>query len=116
MSKMEKDPITLSQMMGGAIIEAVDHEIANALANIQDVNTSPTAARAVTLKLKIKPNKERNIAEMTFQTSASLAPVEALETSILIDRNNAGQPVAFELRQESQCNQGVLPIFGSEGK
>jgi len=112
----EKDPITLATLYSGAVIEAVDHEIANALANIMDPNTSPSSARTVTLKLKIKPNKERNIASVTFQASSALAAAEALETSILIDRDKAGKPLAFELRPESQLNQGVLPIFGMETK
>ena len=112
----EKEPITLGTLYSGAVIEAVDHEIANALANIMDVNTSPSQARTVTLKLKIKPNKERNIAGVTFQAKSSLAPAEALETSIIIDKDKAGRAVAFELRPESQCNQGVLPIFGMGGE
>lgn len=112
----EKEPITLGTLYSGAVIEAVDHEIANALANIMDVNTSPGQARTVTLKLKIKPNKERNIASVSFQASSSLAPAEALETSIIIDRDKAGRAVGFELRPEAQLNQGVLPIFGMEGK
>lgn len=111
----EKEQITLATLYGGAVVEAVDHEIANALANIMDVNTSPAQARTVTLKLKIKPNKERNIAGVTFQASSTLAPAEALETSILIDRDQSGRPVAFELKNEAQNNQGILPIFGMGG-
>ena len=111
----EKLPITLATLLGGAIIEAVDHEIGNVLSNIQDPNTSSGAARTVTLSLKIKPNKERNIAQVTFQAASKLAPAEALETSILIDKNNAGQAVGFELASEQQCNQGVLPMFGIGG-
>ena len=111
----EKEQITLATLYGGAVVEAVDHEIANALANIMDVNTSQAQARTVTLKLKIKPNKERNIAGVTFQASSTLAPAEALETSILIDRDQSGKPTALELTSEPQCNQGVLPIFGMGG-
>lgn len=112
----EKQPITLATLYGGAVVEAVDHEIANALANIMDVNTSPAQARTVTLSLKIKPNKERNVAQVTFQAASKLAPAEALETSILIDKNNAGQAVGFELASENQYDQGILPIFAHGGE
>lgn len=108
----EKKPLTLADLYGGAVVEAVDHEIGNVLANITDVNTSNTKARSVTLTVTFKPNKERNIADVTFQAKSSLAPAEALETSIIIDRNQAGQPVAFELTKTNPHNQGVLPIFG----
>lgn len=40
----EKDPVSLASLYGGAVLEAVDHELQNVLANIQDVNTSPVAA------------------------------------------------------------------------
>lgn len=112
----EKQPITLATLLGGAIVEAVDYEINNVLSNIQDPNTSSGAARTVTLSLKIKPNKERNIAQVTFQAASKLAPAEALETSILIDRNNAGQAVGFELASENQYDQGILPIFAHGGE
>ena len=111
----EKEPITLSQVYGGAVIEAVDHEIQNVLANISDVNTSPGQARTVTLKLKFKPNKERNIAQLTFQASSTLAPAEALETSILIDRDKSGKAVGFEMSSGNEYKQGVLPIFAQGG-
>lgn len=113
---MEKQPITLPSIYGGAIVEAVDHELANALANISDVNTSPGQTREVTLKIKIKPNKERNIASLTFQASSKLAPAEALETSILIDRDESGRTVGFEMSRSDNYNQGVLPIFAQGGE
>ena len=37
----EKDPVSLASLYGGAVLEAVDHELQNVLANIQDVNTNP---------------------------------------------------------------------------
>lgn len=111
----EKDPVSLASLYGGAVLEAVDHELQNVLANIQDVNTSPVAARAVTLQIKIKPNKERNIASLTFQASSRLAPAEALESSILIDRDVSGRPVAFEMCSEPEDTPGVLPMFGMDG-
>ena len=112
----EKQPITLATLLGGAIIEAVDHEIGNVLSNIQDPNTSSGAARTVTLSLKIKPNKERNIAQVTFQAASKLAPAEALETSILIDRDKSGKAVGFEMAKGNEYNQGVLPIFAQGGE
>ena len=111
----EKDQISLKSIYGGAIVEAVDHELQNVLANISDVNTSPGQTREVTLKIKIKPNKERNIAQLTFQASSKLAPAEALETSILIDRDKSGKAVGFEMAKGNEYNQGVLPIFIAQG-
>lgn len=107
----ELGKITLGTLYGGAVVEAVDYEIANVLSNILDPNTAATKERVVTLKLKIKPGKERNIASISFQASSTLVPAEALETSIIIDRDTQGTPVAFELSsRDSEPRMGVLPI------
>ena len=79
-----------------------------------DVNTNATQTRTVTLKLKVKPGKERNIASVTFQASSTLAPAEALETSIIIDRDQHGEPAAFELLQKEPPLK-VLPVYGVGG-
>jgi hypothetical protein len=111
----EKDPITLATLYGGAVVEAVDHELQNALANIVDPNTSLTKARTVTLTITLKPNKERNLTTLSFVAKSALAPAEALESSVLIERDKSGKPVGFELSNNNPYNQGVLPIF-AEGK
>lgn len=113
----ETQPVTLATLYGGAAIEAVDHELQNALANIIDINTSPTAARSVTLKLNIKPSKDRDVASITFQASSKLAPAEELETSVLIDKDMSGRVAAFERRRNiNEHGQIVLPIFAGGEK
>lgn len=107
----ETQPVTLATLYGGAAIEAVDHELQNAMNNIVDVNTKAEAARMVTLKLTIKPNKERNIASITFYADSKLAPAEALETSVLIDRDISGKTAAFEMTRTNEHGQEVIPFF-----
>jgi hypothetical protein len=109
---MSEEKLTLATMYDGAAIEAVDHELQNVVNNIIDVNTEAERIREVTLKIKIKPNKERNLGSVTFQATSKLAPCEALETSILIDRDKAGRGVAYEHYSRQDDFQGVLPIEG----
>lgn len=114
-SDNDLERITLSSLHGGAVIEAVDYEIANVLSNILDPNTAATKERVVTLKLKIKPGKERNIASVSFQASSTLVPAEALETSIIIDRDQHGKPAAFELAPKEPQSLSLLPISYAGG-
>ncbi len=101
----DKEPVKLSNLYEGAVLEAVDYELANVFANIQDPNTSATQMRKVTLEIKLKPNKERTTAELSFQASSKLAPAEELATTLLLDQA-AGEYVGFELQQGT----GELPL------
>lgn len=108
---LEKEPVSFASLYGGAVIEALDYELSNAIRNIKDPNTEAEKVRTINLVVKIKPNKERNLASFQFQASFKPVPAEALETSILMDKDEAGRPVAFEMRPEEEVG-AVLPIFG----
>ena len=108
----EESQITLSTLAKGAALEAFDAELANVLGNIADPNTVPNAVRKVTLEVKFKPNKDRNMMDITFGCKSALAPAEALETHALITKDKAGRPQAHELKPVEELNQGVLPIAG----
>ena len=109
MSYMEKEPITLSQLLGGAIIEAVDHEIANALANIQDVNTNRTAKRKLDICIVFAPDGKGETVQLTYGTKSKLAPMLAGTTHATIAKTAGGDSLGlFEHEKHPQ-----LP-FGDE--
>lgn len=58
---IELNVSTLSQ--GGAV-ERFQDELTRVIANITDPNTPAKKARTVTLKMTIKPNEQRNMAEV----------------------------------------------------
>ncbi len=101
----EQEPVTLQNLYEGAALEAVNYELANVFANIQDPNTEATLQREVTLKIKIKPNQERGIAEVSFQAVPKLAPSKMVATTVLLDRVQ-GEYVGFEMQQGT----GELPL------
>lgn len=109
---MAEEKLTLATLYGGAAIEAVDVELQNVVDNIIDVNSEAEKIREVNLKIKIKPNKERNLGSVVFQASSKLAACEPLETAILIDKDPSGQGVAYEHYSRQDEFQGILPIKG----
>ncbi|WP_270229536.1 hypothetical protein, partial [Desulfovibrio legallii] len=81
---LELNVATLSQ--GGAV-ERFQEELTRVIANITDPNTPAKKTRTVTLKMTIKPNEQRNMAEVLVATSSTICPANPIETSIYIGAN-----------------------------
>lgn len=101
-------PLTMETLCGGGAVEAFHFEVQRALDNIADPNTEAKKLREVTLKIKIKPNEARNMAEIMVQTSSKLVPAAPLETSIIIDKDG-NKTVAAELYGGENPGQMTLP-------
>ena len=69
---MEK--ITLNNINRGMVGQLFDRELQEVLENIRDTRTSPTAARTITLKIKIKPEQDRHATDIEVSADCSLAP------------------------------------------
>lgn len=85
MSKEDlSENLSIATIAGGAVIEALDHEFGRAFDNIVDPNTKPDGVRTLTLQVKIKPDKNRSKAVVSFIAKATLQPAEAVETDVYI--------------------------------
>lgn len=102
-------PLKVETLCGGGVVEALEYEVARMLDNIADVNTPAKKAREVRLVIKVKPNDQRNMAEVLVQTSSKLVPASPLETSILIDKDKKGKAVGAELWTGETPGQATLP-------
>jgi hypothetical protein len=89
------DKVSLTDLLGGAAVEAFDHELARVAENILDPNTLAAASREITLKVKIKPTPDRELGEVNINCSAKLAPSKPLATRIYFGRHK-GMAVAIE--------------------
>jgi hypothetical protein len=73
--------VSLENLGGGAgkdtsaAIELFNAEFQRVLDNIADENTKPTAAREVNLKIKIKPDEDRELCKVEIHANSKLAPV-----------------------------------------
>jgi len=118
----ERESVSLQNLGSGAAIELFDTELQRVLDNIVDENTKPTTIREVTLKIKIKPDEDRESGSVEIQASSKLAPVHPYPTQILIG-NQRGQGVATEwnpkqlhaFKDQPQPQDGkVIPMKGVE--
>ena len=109
-------PLTIESLYGGGAVERLHGAMQEALQNILDPNTPAKKARKVKLELTIKPNEQRNMAEMLVTTSCTLCPPEPLETSIIIDKDREGKAHASELAGGENPVQNALPGTMDSGK
>lgn len=109
-------PLTIESLYGGGAVERLHGAMQEALQNILDPNTPAKKSRKVKLELVIKPNEQRNMAEVLVTTSTTLCPPEPLETSIIIDKDGDGKAQASELASGENPGQVKLPGTMNKGK
>lgn len=102
--------LNVSTLSGGALVERIQDEISKTIANITDPNTPAKKARTVTMKMTIKPNEQRNMAEVSVSTSSTLCAPTPIETDIYIGMNpKTGEIGASEMTSGEDPMQHVLP-------
>ncbi|MEK4513629.1 replication terminator protein [Paenibacillus sp. FSL K6-2524] len=90
--------IKLESLADGSISERFKQELAKVLVNIADPNTEAKTTRKITISLTIKPNENRETAEVSISATSTLAPAKEVLTTIIMDRDNDGKPAAAELK------------------
>jgi hypothetical protein len=90
--------IDLSNFADGAVAERVNIEIQKVLENLADPNTDAKKARTITVKITMKGDEKRDLANVSVQASSKLAPAKEIETKIVLDRDGRGKIVGQELK------------------
>lgn len=93
--------VNLQNLGHGAAAELFQTELQNLIFNIMDVNTKPEAVRSVTLKLKVKPSKERTMCAVEISCESKLAPVMPFESTLFVGIER-GEAVATEYNPNQQ--------------
>ncbi len=101
----EVERLSLATLLDGVAVARFDDELAKVLRNIVDPNTPAEAKREVTLKVSIKPDRDRDLGKVAVSVSSKLAPPEMVGTRIFIAQTRSG-PVATE----HNPNQPSLPM------
>lgn len=91
-----KEGVSLADLAEGSIIEKANDAIAEVARNILDPNTEPDSMRSVTIKLKIKPSKSRDIAAITVGVETKLAQARPAESMLFLSQTSRGEIVVSE--------------------
>jgi uncharacterized protein YuzE len=90
--------INLTEFADGAVAERVNIELQKVLENLTDPNTDPKKVRTVTVKISMKGDEKRDLANVTVTASTKLAPAKDIETKIVLDIDGKGKVVGQELK------------------
>jgi hypothetical protein len=93
---MSKDDLVSLETLGqGAAVERFNLELQRALDNIADENTKAKGTREVTLKVKITPDEDREIAKVEVHTTSKLQAYLPFPTQFVLGKQ-AGKACATE--------------------
>jgi len=90
--------IFLDKMLGGALLAMFRREFGRVASNIWDMNTSPNAKREIIIKLKIKPDEDRQIGTIDATVQSKLCPAKSINGKFLFGINaitNEGEASEF---------------------
>ena len=81
----KKEMVTLENLGGGAASEMFSDSLAKVIENIVNPNTKPDAVRTITLKMKVKPDKnQRSLCTVELSCDEKLAAVMPFETAMFV--------------------------------
>lgn len=87
--------VTLDTIGGGALRELFEAELTRILANITDPNTDPAVKRVMTIQVRFKGNRDRDVADVELACHSKLAGIMSVSTRLFVGRSG-GKLVAVE--------------------
>jgi hypothetical protein len=98
--KARAEEMSIVNLFGGGAIEQIDVVLAEALGNINDINTPPKDARKVTIEIVLKPmDEDRNGCAVGFKVGKKLAGPKPIVGTATMGVGPGARGVAFETRQ-----------------
>jgi hypothetical protein len=117
--------VKLDTIGAGALMELFDAELARVLANITDPNTDTDAKRVITMQVKFKPNRDRDVAGVELTCSSKLAGIRTVQTTLFMGRqggaliaveNDPRQGNMFDQDRPQLAAVGQFPKTTKEGE
>jgi hypothetical protein len=103
--------VTLETIGSGALNELFEAELARILSNITDPNTDTATKRVMTITVKFKPNRDRDIADVDIACNSKLAGIMTVSTQLFMGKHK-GKLIAVESdpRQTNLFDQERRPL------
>lgn len=103
------------EINNGEIIAKADYELQRVIENINDINTDPTKAREITIKISFKANESRTQIFTTAHVSSKIQNTKKIEATLFnvnsVDRNT-GESVSY-LQEATPIVPGQIDLFGN---
>jgi len=111
--------VSLATLGGGSAIERFDDELRRVLSNIIDPNTTD-GAREVTLKVKIKPNEDRDRCDVDVTCSSRICPAKSFSTMMFVGSTPSGavatehNPKQLQMDLDAARSPKIVPMQSKE--
>jgi len=89
----------VEELKGGTILKKMNECLAQALANCADPAMKQDKVREVNFKLKLTPNKNRNVITLVSEFGVKLVSVDHITGAILMEEGSPGIGVEFDPNQ-----------------
>lgn len=113
---MEITKVSLENLGKGAARELFDRELCSVIENILDPNTPAEKPRTVTLKMTIKPDKERSAGSVAISCVSKLAAVSQYDTRIYMAFGPDGAMATEHNSKQAQLDFAADVAAQAQGK
>lgn len=104
----ELNELSIANIAGGAAVEMIDDCLSQVWENIRDRNTEAEKVRTVTLKIRIKPDEERDVGKVELSCTPTLAPDKPITTRVDIG-HEGGRTIAVEHPRQTDIGEFIDP-------
>jgi hypothetical protein len=111
---MDSQVVTLTNLADGAAVELFQEALSSVLRNIAEPNTDAKTVREISLKVRIKPNEERQVGDVLLSTAVKLASLKGVHALVYIGRH-AGEYVAVEQPRQLTFDETPAELRGVKG-
>lgn len=110
---MDEEKITLQTMASGAVEELFERELDRITADILDLNTEATAVREISIKIKVKPDENRNFGSVAITVDSKIGSTKSVGSVFSFGRKgNRAVAAEFEPSQKPMFSQvGPRPVI-----
>lgn len=103
-------PLTLASLGGGELEVLVNREIRKVCENIADPAVKTEGSRTVTIKIKIKPDKKGQTADIAYFVESKLQPVDAGSARAYIAMDPESKAIALFGMDVRQAEMFTEPL------
>lgn len=100
--------LTIEDIEGGAIIERMEHELNEVIADCFDINKVADSVREISCKIKIKPDNNRGWIEIAIETGNKFGKRHPIKSKAFMDTSSK-KALEITAKEDDMFNDSGKP-------